>query len=258
MNSVRTPGRLIEVPTTALFRPLPTATMAGPRDDAVLSCQGLRHRFDDHVVDHVSFDIRAGEAYGLTGPDHAARATTVRIVCGLLTADRGAVLLRGHPIGDLDRQSLKESVGYVAQSVATWPSMTVVDNLRLWARLLRLPLPLRRRRITEVMAKVGLDRHSCDLVENCSPGVLRDLSLAVALLHRPRLLVLNEPTSGIDEQSRQRLLATLRQLCDEGTAVLYASGDANEVHQLCDRVGVLVRGRLIAEGSPDSVPLPAA
>jgi ABC-type multidrug transport system ATPase subunit len=246
---------VIEVPATALFRPLPTRS---PRDDAVLSCQGLRQRLDDNVLDDVWFDVQAGEAYGLTGPDAQARAITVRVVCGLLGVDRGAVLLGGRPIDELDPQSLKESVGYVAQSVATWPSMTVVDNLRLWARLLGLPLALRRRRITEVMAKVGLDAHSCDLVENCSAGVLRDLSLAVALLHRPRLLVLDEPTAGIDEPSRQRLLATLRRLCDEGMAVLYTSGDTAEVHQLCDRVGVLVRGRLIAEGSPDSVPLPAA
>ena len=250
--------RVIDVPTASLFRPLPMQAIRIPRDDAVLSCRGLWQRLDDNVLDNVWFDIQAGEAYGLTGPDEAARAITVRVVCGLLDVDRGALLMRGRPIDELDPQSLKESVGYVAQSVATWPSMTVVDNLRLWARLLGLPLPLRRRRIAEVLAKVGLDVHSCDLVENCSAGVLRDLSLAVALLHRPRLLVLDEPTAGLDQQSRQRLLATLRRLCDEGTAVLYASGDTAEVHQLCDRVGVLVRGRLIAEGSPDSIPLPAA
>jgi ABC-type multidrug transport system ATPase subunit len=249
---------VIEVPATALFRPLPMAAMRIPRDDSVLSCRGLRQRLDDNLVDDVWFDIQAGEAYGLTGPDSAARAMIVRVVCGLLGVDRGAVLLRGRPVDELDAQSLRESVGYVAQSVATWPSMTVVDNLRLWARLLGLPLPLRRRRIAEVLAKVGLDAHSCDLVENCSAGVLRDLSIAVALLHRPRLLVLDEPTEGIDGPSRQRLLATLRRLCDEGMSVLYVSGDTAEVHQLCDRVGVLVRGRLIAEGSPDSVPLPAA
>lgn len=225
----------------------------------VLSCRGLRRSFDGQVVaDNVWFDVRAGEAYGLIGPGGSGKTTVVRMVCGLLDADGGAVLLRGRPIDSLDLLALKESVSYVAQSVVTLLSGTVAENLRFWTRLLGIPRLLRNTRINEALTLVGLESHSGDRVDECAPGVLRELSLAVALLHRPRLIVLDEPTSGLDPDSRERLLITLGRLRDEGMAVLYASRDAAEVRRLCDRVGIMEHGRLIAEGRLDSVPLPAA
>ncbi|MGQ0778157.1 MAG: ABC transporter ATP-binding protein [Pseudonocardiales bacterium] len=231
---------------------------------SVLSCRGLRKSFDEHVVvDDVWFDVQAGEAYGLVGLAGSGKTTTVRMACGLLGADGGTVALHGRPIDSIDLQSLKESVGYVAQSVVALLSGTVAETLRFWARLLGLSRQQCGERIAETLALVGLESHSGDRVDRCSSGVLRELSLAVALLHRPRLLVLDEPTMDIDPQSRERLLSTLGRLRNEGTAVLYASRNADEVRRLCDRVGTMDRGRLITEdrfGEDrfSGVPLPAA
>lgn len=236
-----------------------TAVAASPWHPVVLSCTGVRRSFDGHVVvDDIGFDVHAGEAYGLIGPAASGKTTTVRLVCGLLDADEGTVLLHGRPINGLDPQAFKESVSYVAQSVVALPSGTLAENLRFWARLLGLPGQLRGERITEALALVGLESHSGDGVDRCSGGVLRELSLAVALLHRPGLIVLDEPTRGLDPHSRERLLATLGRLRTTGTAVLYASRDADEVRRLCDRVGVMDRGRLVHDGRFDGVPLPAA
>lgn len=222
----------------------------------VLSCVGLRYGPGEHpLIDALSFTVFSGEAYGLIGGVHGAVKTTlVRLVCGLLPPDRGRVLVEGRPIhGDLTRP-----VGYVPQNSAAFPSLTVAETVRLWARLAAVPPEERRERTQDALVAAGLESHRDVRVDRCSEGVLRELSLAVALLHRPRLLVLDEPTQGIDPQSRTRLLATLGRLRDKGTSLLYLGRDLDEVERLCDRVGVLRYGRLIAEGRLGSLPVSVA
>jgi len=214
---------------------------------AVLSCRGLRHGFDGHVVvDDVSFDVRAGEVYGLVGPAGSGKSTTVRLVCGLLEPDDGGVLLGGRPMAHLDRADLRRSVGYVAQSVVTLPSVTVAETAALRARFLGLTRAECADRTAEALAAVGLARWAEHRVDRCSGGVLRELSLAVTLLARPRLLVLDEPGAGIDQASRDRLIDTLGRLCDGGTAVLYATRHVDEADRLGARVGVLGADRPVA------------
>ncbi|MEV8633980.1 ABC transporter ATP-binding protein [Streptosporangium sp. NPDC051023] len=220
------------------------ALLPASRHGIVLSCRRLRHSFGDRVViDDVSFDVFAGQAYGLTGPYGSGKTTAVRIACGLMTADRGSVLLEGRPIDQIDGPSLRRSVSYMAQNTAAFPSLTVVETVRFWARLVGLPRAVSDDRTAEVLATAGIEGHGATPVDRCSGGVLRELSLAVALLHRPRLLVLDEPTLGIDGQSKERLLTTLIRLRDAGTAMLYASRDAAEVRLLCNRFGLLDRRR---------------
>jgi ABC-2 type transport system ATP-binding protein len=204
----------------------------------VSSCRNLHKGFGGRAaVAGLSFDVGAGEAYGLVGPNGAGKTTTIRMVCGLLVPDRGRAAVTGR-------------LGYVPQGLALIPRLTLRENLRFWARLEGLPRRLRADRIAEVLTLVGLTERADDRLEHCSGGMQRRLNLAVALLHRPDLLVLDEPTVGVDAQSRAALLATLGRLRDGGTAILYTSHYMDEVQRLCDRVGVVDAGRLVTEGPP--------
>ncbi|MEO3870723.1 ATP-binding cassette domain-containing protein [Nonomuraea sp. B12E4] len=209
-----------------------------PNSDLVLSCRRIRHSFGTQlVIDDMSFDVHAGQAHGLTGDDQSGKTTAIRIASGLMAADRGSVLLDGRPIDEI--HPLRRSIGYVAQNVATVPSLTVAQTVRFWARLARVPQEQREDHVGEVLALTGLQRHADTPVGACPGGVLRQLSLAVALLGRPRLLVLDEPGRGIDPHSRERLLLTLARLRDDGLALIYAGRDRAEVASLCDHVNVL-------------------
>lgn len=236
--------------------PLDNECVNATPDDGVaaLRCHQLRRSFGKIVaVDGVSFEVRAGEAYGLLGPNGAGKTTTIRMVCGILRPDSGTVLVNGAPTHGRGSVGARTSLGYVPQGISLMPTLSLAENLRFWARLYRIPRQLRADRIAEVLAIVDLEARRRDLVEHCSGGMQRRLNLAVALLHRPRLLVLDEPTVGVDAQSRASLLATLARLRDEGTAVLYTSHYMDEVQRLCDRVGVIDHGRLQAEGNPDEL-----
>lgn len=224
----------------------------GRRSDvAVLACHRLSKSLGDRLaVDDVGFEVRAGQVYGLLGPHASGKTAIVRMVCGLLRPDGGAVLVGGRPVGALSARETSGAVGCVPQCVAALPSLTVADNVRFWARLHGLPDGVRRERAAEVLALVGLDAHAGAPVAECPVGVQRRLGLAVALLHRPDALVLDVPTAGIDARNRQLLLGSLARLRDEGVAVLLASRDPAEVAHLCDRVGLLDAGRLVGEGRP--------
>lgn len=218
---------------------------------AALACRGLRKVLGSRlVVDDVGFEVHGGEAYGLLGPHASGKSAVLRMLCGLLPPDGGTALVGGVPVGALAPRQAAGAVACVPQCVATLPSLTVEHNVRFWARLHGVPEGRRRERAAEALAQVGLEAHGGDTVAECSVGVQRRLGLAVALLHRPRALVLDAPTAGIDPRNRELLLTTLGELRDGGAAVLVAGRDAHEVAGLCDRVGLLVRGRLVVESRP--------
>jgi ABC-2 type transport system ATP-binding protein len=221
---------------------------------AVLTCRDLWKRFGGRdAVRGLSFTVDAGEAYGLLGPNGAGKTTAIRMACGILRPDSGAVEVEGRAPSGAGPGAVGHAVGYVPQGLALFPTLTVVENLHFWGRLYGLPGRRRRRRIDDVLAMAGLTDRRGDRVEHCSGGMQRRLNLAIALLHEPRLLVLDEPTVGVDPQSRAALLDRIGELRDEGTAVLYPSHYMPEVQQLCDRVGVVDRGRLVVEGPPGSL-----
>jgi ABC-2 type transport system ATP-binding protein len=221
----------------------------------VLVCDGLVKRFGDRcAVDGLSFEVRAGEAYGLLGPNGAGKTTTLRMVCGILPPDGGSATIDGRAVSGRDGARARASLGYVPQGLALFPTLRLDENLRFWAKLAGVPRSQRRARVAEALALVGLEDRARDRVEHCSGGMQRRLNLAVALLHRPRVLVLDEPTVGVDPQSRASLLDRLAQLRDDGAAVLYTSHYMDEVARLCDRVGILDRGRLLEEGNPQELP----
>ena len=200
------------------------------------------------AVEGLSLEIAAGESYGLLGPNGAGKTTTISLVCGLLRPDGGEVVVAGHRL-DGDDLAAKKAIGYVPQEVALYPDMTARENLSFFGRLYGLSGAALARRIDAVLEIVGLTERAADRISEYSGGMKRRANIAAGLLHEPELLVLDEPTVGVDPQSRNAILESVEQLAAGGKAVLYASHYMEEVERLCDRVGILDEGHLIAEGS---------
>jgi ABC-2 type transport system ATP-binding protein len=216
---------------------------------AVLRCVGLRKRFGDRVaVDGVGFEIAAGECYGLLGPNGAGKTTTISMICGLLDRDAGEVEVAGQPV-TTSATEVRAEIGFVPQEIALYPDLTAAENLRLFGRLYGLSKQELGPRIGEVLELVGLADRAGDRVETYSGGMKRRANLAAGLLHHPKLLVLDEPTVGVDPQSRNALLETVAALTKEGRAVLYTTHYMEEAERLCDRVGIIDEGRIVAEGT---------
>lgn len=215
----------------------------------VLSASHLGKRFGDRVaVDDVSFEVAPGETYGLLGPNGAGKTTTIRLVCGLLRADRGEVRVAGRPLGTT-ATSAKRYIGYVPQDIALYPDLTARENLSFFGRLYGLRGRALSRRVGKVLDLIGLSERGGDRVESFSGGMKRRLNIGAGLLHEPTLLVLDEPTVGVDPQSRHAVMESVRSFGAAGMAVLYTTHYMEEAERLCDRVGIIDHGRLIAEGT---------
>jgi ABC-2 type transport system ATP-binding protein len=214
----------------------------------ILRCTGLARAFGSRVaVDGVSFEVASGEIYGLLGPNGAGKTTTIKLVCGLLRPDRGTATLDGHlSAGDLDA---KRAVGYVPQDIALYPDLTARENLAFLGRLYGLRGRLLGERVEEALALIDLSDRGGDRVDSFSGGMKRRLNIAAGLLHHPLLLVLDEPTVGVDPQSRHAILERVQAFGREGMAVLYTTHYMEEAERVCDRVGIIDHGRLIAEGT---------
>jgi ABC-2 type transport system ATP-binding protein len=217
--------------------------------DSVLACTGLRRSFG-HVqaVRGVSFQVAEGETYGLLGPNGAGKTTTISMVCGLLEPDAGQIVVAGQPLTTRS-VGAKAAIGYVPQELAVYPDLSARENLRFFARLYGLPSAEAAARVEEVLGVIGLTERAGDLAKTYSGGMQRRLNIGIGLLHRPRLLILDEPTVGVDPQSRNAILESVEQLSAEGMAVLYTTHYMEEAERLCDRIGIIDLGELKAEGT---------
>jgi ABC-2 type transport system ATP-binding protein len=217
--------------------------------EPVLSCSDLRKRFKERLaVDGVGFEVGPGETYGLLGPNGAGKTTTISMICGLLRRDGGEVRVAGASL-DRDPGRVKAAIGYVPQDVALYPDLSGLENLRFWGRMYGLAGRDLADRVENTLEVVGLTERAGDKVADYSGGMQRRLNIAAGLLHRPRLLVLDEPTAGVDPQSRNAILGNVEALGGQGVAVLYTTHYMEEAERLCDRVGIIDQGRLIAEGT---------
>ncbi len=201
-----------------------------------------------HAVDSVSFQIEAGEIYGLLGPNGAGKTTTISMICGLLKPDAGEVIVAGGPFWS-DPQKAKSIMGIVPQELAIYEELTGRENLEFWGRVAGLKSGEAKTRTTELLEALSLTDRAKDAVKNYSGGMKRRINLGCALLHRPKLLLLDEPTVGIDPQARLNILEFIRGLRASGTAILYTTHYLEEAEKLCDRIGIIDHGRLLAEGT---------
>jgi ABC-2 type transport system ATP-binding protein len=216
---------------------------------AVLTATGLVRSFGDRrAVDDVGFDIASGETYGLLGPNGAGKTTTISMVCGLLAPDAGSVVVNGDTMRT-DRCPAKSHLGLVPQEVALYPDLSARENLAFFGRLQGLGQARLARRVDEVLELVGLADRADERVEDYSGGMQRRCNIGAALLHEPELLILDEPTVGVDPQSRNAILTGIAELQSGGMAVLYTTHYMEEAERLCDRVGIIDLGELKAEGT---------
>ncbi|HZT65729.1 MAG TPA: ABC transporter ATP-binding protein [Acidimicrobiales bacterium] len=218
-------------------------------DGPVLTCDGLLKRYGDRLaVDGVGFTVSEGECYGLLGPNGAGKTTTISMICGLVPCDAGSVWVAGRSI-NARSVAAKAAIGYVPQEVALYPELSAAENLRFFGRLYGLSGAELARRVGEVLETVGLTDRAGDRIEGYSGGMKRRANIAAGLLNHPRLLVLDEPTVGVDPQSRNSILETVESLRSAGLAVLYTTHYMEEAERLCDRIGIIDGGKLVAEGT---------
>lgn len=218
-------------------------------DKTVLRCEGLVRRFGDRTaVDDVSFEIGTGETYGLLGPNGSGKTTTISMLSGILTSDAGTVEVVGQRMTPSSVDA-KRAIGLVPQEIALYQDLSAAENLRFFGRLQGLSGKALNARIDDVLDVVVLRDRANDRIQDFSGGMKRRVNIAVGLLHEPQLLVLDEPTVGVDPQSRNQILASVENLGHEGLAVLYTTHYMEEAERLCDRIGILDKGSMIAEGT---------
>ena len=212
-----------------------------------LRASKLRKCYGDHTaVDSLDLSVERGEIFGLLGPNGAGKSTTIQMICGVTTPSAGDVSL-----GDLtlsnDPAKFKAAIGFVPQELALYEQMSARENLRFFASPYDLPGPKRRARVDWALELAGLQDRCNEPVKNFSGGMKRRLNLVAGLTHKPQLLVLDEPTVGVDPQSRVFLFDAIKRLRDEeGTTILYTSHYLEEVEALCSRVAILDHGKLVA------------
>lgn len=217
--------------------------------EPVARCSGLRRCFGDRVaIDDVSFTIAAGETYGLLGPNGAGKTTAISLLCGVLEAEAGTVEVDGRPVSPRHPEH-RAAIGYVPQELALYPDLSARENLRFFGKLQGLRGAALAERTAMVLEVVGLADRADERVDEYSGGMKRRINIAVGLLHEPKLLVLDEPTVGVDPQSRSAILDAVAALGDAGLAVLYTTHYMEEAERLCDRIGIIDDGRLVAEGT---------
>ena len=195
------------------------------------------------ALDRVSFRVDEGEMFGLLGPNGAGKTTLLSIVCGLLPATSGEVRLCGRPLRD--RRALRREIGIVPQEVALYSKLTARENLHFFGELYGMGGSALRKRVDEVLTAIGLTANADQRTSTFSGGMQRRLNLGAGLVHRPRLLLLDEPTVGVDPQSRNHIFEEVRRLNAAGVTVVYTSHYMEEVQALCTRVGIVDRGRLV-------------
>ena len=223
-------------------------TSGTPSVEPVLQCQGLRKSYGDLLaVDDVGFEIAPHETYGLLGPNGAGKTTTISMVAGLLERDAGSVVVAGHHVS-IGSVQAKAQIGLVPQDLAIYPDLTARENLRFFGKLYGLDAELNDR-VEEVLSIIELEGRADDLTKEYSGGMKRRLNIGIGLLHRPALLILDEPTVGVDPQSRNAILESVEELGDQGMAVLYTTHYMEEAERLCDRVGIIDEGKIVAEGT---------
>ncbi|MDQ2963677.1 MAG: ATP-binding cassette domain-containing protein [Pseudomonadota bacterium] len=219
-------------------------------DAPVLSVSGLRKSYGDHeVVRGLDFAIRRGECFGLLGPNGAGKTTTLRCCLGLIDPNAGTITLVGEPVPKAAREA-RVRVGVVPQMDNIDPDFTVAENLIIYGRYFRMPDALINERIPRLLEFAGLASKGDASIRTLSGGMKRRLTLARALVNDPELLILDEPTTGIDPQARHLIWDGLRQLLTQGKTILLTTHFMDEAERLCTRLAVIDHGRMIASDSP--------
>ena len=197
------------------------------------------------VLQDLNLDIQAGEIYGLLGPNGAGKTTTINIICNLLQADSGTIAINNQPVSE----ATKSWIGVAPQDNLLYKNLTCQENLNFYAQIYGLKGKERRQRITASLAAVKLLDRAKTPVEKLSGGMKRRVNIAVALVHQPKLVILDEPTTGLDIETRYEIWNLIQNLQEQGITILLTTHLLDEAERLCQRIGIIKEGRIIAQGS---------
>jgi len=200
------------------------------------------------AVNDISFDLKEGEVLGLLGPNGAGKSTTISMISTIIKPDKGSIEYRTEDIV-AQPKVLQKKLGVVPQEIALYPSLTGYENLEFWGSAYGLKGDLLKSRIEEVSKIIGISQRLSDKVEVYSGGMKRRINIGAALLHKPEILIMDEPTVGIDPQSRNHILETVKSLNQTGMTIIYTSHYMEEVEFLCDRIAIMDEGSIVAKGT---------
>jgi ABC-2 type transport system ATP-binding protein len=214
--------------------------------DVIITVENLVKRFNSHTaVDGVSFEINRGEIFGLLGPNGAGKSTIISILCCLLEPTLGSVVIDGSDIRK-NANNIKKIIGVVPQEISLYHTLTARENLAFYGKIYGLSGRALKSRVEALLDMVGLTERADDLLEGYSGGMKRRINIAAALLHEPRILYLDEPTTGVDPQSRRRIYDTIQDLNRQGMTVLLTTHQMEDAEKLCHRIAIMDKGKLIA------------
>ena len=220
---------------------------------AFIAARGLTKKYGDLVaVDGISFDIPEGECFGFLGPNGAGKTTTVRMMHCVSPVTSGTLTVDGMP-AHIDNRAIKMMTGVIPQEITLDPDLTVQENMVIFARFFDIPKREARPRIDELLKFVELEAKRTSKIDQLSTGMKRRLLVARALLNRPRLIVADEPTTGLDPQARHLIWQRLRQLKAQGATLILTTQYMEEAQQLCDRIVIMHQGRILREGLPQTL-----
>lgn len=218
-----------------------------------IEVQNLRKSFgENHAVQGLSFDVAEGEIFSLLGPNGAGKTTTISMLSCLLRPDDGDARIMGHSLRT-DDMGVKSVLGVVPQEIALYEDLTARENLTFWGKMYGLRGSALKSRVTEVLDVIGLSDRANDRVGKYSGGMKRRVNIGVALLHKPKVIYMDEPTVGIDPQSRRNILDSVVELKKQGMTVLYTTHYMEEAQELSDHIGIMDHGKMISCGTNDEL-----
>lgn len=215
-------------------------------NDTIVSIEKVVKQYNDlKAVDGISFNIKKGEIFGLLGPNGAGKSTLISILCCLFTQDSGKITIDGFD-NIKDPIRIKSVIGVVPQEISLYPTLSAKENLAFYGRIYGLSKKALHSRIKVLLDMAGLTDRADDMIEGFSGGMKRRINIAAALLHDPKILFMDEPTTGVDPQSRKRIYDTIVDLNRQGMSVLLSTHQMEDAQKLCHRIGILDKGQLIA------------
>jgi len=215
----------------------------------MIQVNNLSKSFDTiQAVKDISFSINKGEVFGLLGPNGAGKSTTINMMSTILKSDEGSILINGNDIQERSNVC-KKLIGVVPQEISLYEGFSAYDNLMFWGNLYKVPSKELKQKIIDILELIGLSDRKDDLIKTYSGGMKRRINIAVALLHQPEILFMDEPTVGVDPQSRNKIFEIIEFLNQQGITIIYTTHYMEEVERLCNRIAIMDSGRIIAQGT---------
>ncbi len=219
----------------------------------IVTVENLTKKYGGMVaVDSLGFNVKEGEIFGFLGPNGAGKSTTLNVLCTLLDYDKGEIVIDGHRL-EREERAVKAIIGVVPQDIALYPTLSAKENISFYASLYGLGGRALRKAVDDALNFVGLAEHAKQLAGKMSGGMKRRLNIACGIAHNPKLIIMDEPTVGVDAQSRGHIMESIRALRRRGATVIYTSHYMPEVQEICDRIAIIDHGRLAAIGTEEEL-----